>query len=74
VRENQLRGQIVAEIGQGAAYVLFFKIGSRQGGYHDYDLEIHVPRHAYERLNLAAKREWTVSLKKRAIHVIGGEH
>lgn len=74
LRENQLRGSIVAELAQGTTYALFFKIGeSAAGSLRDYDLEIHIPKHAYERLLLHSKKEWTVSLKKSAIHVIGKE-
>ncbi len=36
----------------------------------DYDLHIELPVYIYERLDLAHRRTWTVSLRKNAMHLI----
>ncbi|MFQ6058502.1 MAG: ABC transporter ATP-binding protein [Anaerolineae bacterium] len=69
VKHNLLRGHIVSHIPRGATYELFFKAHNLTSE-RDYDLEIQVPNHVYQRLGLAVGAEVTVSLKKSAIHVL----
>lgn len=69
VRENQLEGSIVQEISQGGSVTIFFKIAGLDNE-QDYDLQIEVPAHVYQKLNLSQEKEWTVSLKKSCIHVL----
>ncbi len=70
VKENKLSGNIVGEINRGPTSTLFFLIdGAGVKSYREYDLEIELPSHAYESLGLSRDRQWTVSLKKQAIHV-----
>jgi molybdate transport system ATP-binding protein len=67
VKENLLAGIIVDELPRGSIHTLFFRI---QDSPKDYDLEIEVPDHAYQRLGLYPGKEVTVSLKMSAIHII----
>ncbi len=67
VKENLLDGIIVDELPRGSVHTLYFRANNSP---KDYDLEIEVPNHAYERLGLAPGKEVTVSLKMSAIHVI----
>jgi len=69
IKENLLSGQIVDQIPRGATYTLFFKADGLRLE-RDYHLEIQIPRHAYQRLNLARGKRVTVSLKKSAIHLL----
>ena len=69
VKENQLEGRIVQEISHGGNFAIFFKIAGLDNG-KDYDLQIEVPAHVYQKLNLSREKEWTVSLKKSCIHVL----
>lgn len=69
VKENQLNGRVVREVNHGASVSLFFKIVGLANG-KDYDLQIDVPVHVYQRLDLTRQQEWTVSLKKSCIHVL----
>jgi hypothetical protein len=39
-------------------------------GRRDYDLEILLPHHAWQRLGLAVGQAAAVALKRRAIHVL----
>jgi molybdate transport system ATP-binding protein len=72
VRENQYPGQVVGEVAHGTNFTLHFKLdGDPLGLGRDYDLHIDVPAHVYHRLGLDSKKEWTVSLKKEAVHIIG---
>lgn len=67
VKENLLDGVMVDQLPRGYAHTLYFKL---EASPQDYDLEIEVPNHAYERLGLAPGKAITVSLKMSAIHVI----
>lgn len=72
IKENRLDGEIVGQIAQGNRYTLFFRLakpGSAE--VREYDLQIELPRHVYQRLELAQQKAWSISLKKSAIHVIG---
>jgi len=62
VAENIFSGRIVEIISKGATYLLFIK--------GEFDLEIEIPAHAFERLCLETGKSITFSLKKSAIHII----
>jgi molybdate transport system ATP-binding protein len=69
--ENAVRGRLVREVSDGASVTLFFCAeGMRLLPNQDYDLQIELPVYIYERLDLARQREWTVSLRKNAMHLI----
>ena len=72
VKENQLSGTIVQDIGKGGSYLLLFKADDLPGD-SDYHLQIEVPAHVFQKLNLSIQKRWTVSLKKTAIHVMDAE-
>lgn len=71
-RENILFGTIVREMSDGANATLYLRGSQRlvSDGSRDYDLQIELPVYIYERLDLAHKRAWTVSLRKNAVHLI----
>src|SRR5665811_514822 len=62
VAENIFLGKITEIVSKGATYLLFID--------GDFNLEIEMPAHAFERLCLEAGRIIKVSLKKSAIHII----
>lgn len=64
--ENAMKGKIMDEVPRGIMHTLFFQI---EGSGGEYDFEIHIPSHSYNKLQLAEKKDITVSLKKSAIHV-----
>jgi len=73
--ENALHGEIVQEMNDGMTVTLFFRAeGARlvADAAQDHDLQIELPVYIYERLDLARQRWWTVSLRKNAMHLIGG--
>ena len=72
LRDNELFGEIIREMSDGANTTLYFRGNTRMvtDGSQDYDLQIELPVYIYERLNLAHRRTWTVSLKKNAVHLI----
>jgi molybdate transport system ATP-binding protein len=70
--ENALRGTIVRETNDGMMATIFFRSDeNRLLADQVYDLQIELPVYIYERLDLAHRREWTVSLRRNAIHLIG---
>ncbi len=70
-RENLLRGRIVGEMNDGTMAVLTFRLdGARLTPERGYDLEIELPVYVYERLGLASQREWFVSIRRDAMHVL----
>jgi molybdate transport system ATP-binding protein len=70
-RENLLCGRIVGEMNDGSIVVLSFRLdGARLTPARAHDLEIELPVYIYERLGLASQREWYISIKRDAIHVI----
>lgn len=72
IKENRLSGDIVGQIAHGNRYTLFFRLASPGSAEMlDYDLQIELPRHVYQKLELAHQKAWSISLKKSAIHVIG---
>jgi len=69
--ENAMHGEIVREMSDGMTATLFFRASTaRLAATQDYDLQIELPVYIYERLDLARQRQWTVSLRKNAIHLI----
>lgn len=69
--ENALQGRLIHETSDGTNVTLYFRSEDmRLAPGQDYDLQIELPVYIYERLNLAVQREWTVSLRKNAIHLI----
>ena len=64
--ENTLNGKIVEEIPSGIMHTLFFRLDNSK---EEYDFEIHLPSHSYEKLGLAKNKDIKISLKKEAIHV-----
>jgi len=62
VAENIFSGKITEIVSKGATYLLFID--------GDFNVEIEMPAHAFERLCLEAGRTIKVSLKKSAIHII----
>ncbi len=62
VAENLFSGEITEIISKGATYLLFVD--------GDFNLEIEIPSHAFERLDLKQGKIIRVSLKKSAIHII----
>lgn len=62
VAENIFSGKITEIVSKGATYLLFID--------GDFNLEIEMPAHAFERLCLKAGRTIKVSLKKSSIHII----
>jgi molybdate transport system ATP-binding protein len=73
-RENLMQGRIVGEMNDGTMAVLSFRLdGLRLTPEREHDLEIELPVYVYERLNLATDREWHVSIKRDAMHVIAEE-
>jgi molybdate transport system ATP-binding protein len=69
--ENALHGEIIREMNDGMMATLFFRgLDARLVQEQDYDLQIELPVYVYERLDLAHRRIWTVSLRKNAIHLI----
>ncbi|MDD5616770.1 MAG: ABC transporter ATP-binding protein [Candidatus Methanoperedens sp.] len=62
VSSNLFSGKITEIISKGATYLLFID--------GDFDLEIEMPSHAFERLDIKLGQIIRVSLKKSAIHII----
>jgi hypothetical protein len=66
--ENVIEGWLIREIDRGVTHTLFFKADGLSA--RDYDLEILVPHHAWQRLGLAVGQSAVVSLKRSAMHVL----
>jgi molybdate transport system ATP-binding protein len=70
-RDNVLYGEIVREMSDGTNTTLYFRTNQRLvTDARDNDLQIELPVYIYERLDLAHRRTWTVSLRKNAVHLI----
>ncbi len=74
--EVQLTGHIVEEMDHGTHYTLFFclddpALSSAGEGEDVIDLEIELSSHAYRRLGVGDRKQWTVALKQSAVHVLG---
>lgn len=70
LRENVVAGRLVRQIDRGATHTLFFKANGLSE--RDYDLEILLPHHAWQRLELKVEQAVAVSLKRSAVHVLAG--
>ncbi len=69
--ENAFHGRLIRELSDGTDVTLYFRCnGMRLAPAQDYDLQIELPVYIYERLDLASQREWTVSLRRNAMHLI----
>ena len=62
-RTNVLRATIEREVASGAFHTLFLRAD-------ELSIEADVPAHPYEVMGVARSREWAVSLKRSAIHLI----
>jgi ABC-type Fe3+/spermidine/putrescine transport system ATPase subunit len=62
VAENLFSGKITEIISKGATYLLFID--------GDFNLEIEMPSHAFERLDIEQGKIIRVSLKKSAVHIL----
>jgi len=62
IASNIFSGKIIEIIPKGATYLLYID--------GDFDLEIEMPSHAFEKLGLEDGQTIRVSLKKSAIHII----
>ena len=69
--ENAFDVEIIREMSDGMTATLFFRAAdTRLLEGEDHDLQIELPVYIYERLDLAHRRKWTVSLRKNAMHLI----
>ncbi len=68
-RTNVLPGRIVRETRYGTYRTLYVRLDERilRG---EYDLEMDLPEHVYEVMRVADRRDWRVSLKRSALHLI----
>jgi molybdate transport system ATP-binding protein len=72
-RMNVLSGEIVAEVDQGTAWTLLFRVdGPGEPSQGTYDLEIEVPKLVYEMLDVGHDRRWDVSMHRGALQVLPG--
>ncbi len=72
VRENWYQAEVVGEVSHGTSFTLLLKLGGDPlDNGRDYDLQAEIPANVYNRLGIGARREWTICLKREAIHLIG---
>lgn len=72
VVENRYPAVIQGEVALGASYTLLVKLaGDPLGTGRPYDLHVDLPANVYHRLGVDRVRQWTISLKREAIHIIG---
>ena len=68
---NLMAGKLVGEPDEGAAWCLLFRLTVEGGLVHEaHDLEIEIPKLAYELLEVARVRQWHVSVHRGAIQVL----
>lgn len=69
VRENMVPGRLAAEVAGEAMSSLWLDVpaAAEFAGFH---LEIRIPNHAYQRLDLHVGQACTVSLKETALHLM----
>lgn len=70
LRDNELLGHIVDETASGLTHTLFFRLDGPRLRDGAYDLEIDLTAYVYERLDIVAERQWLISIKRSAIHVM----
>jgi molybdate transport system ATP-binding protein len=68
-RTNVLAGRIARETRYGTHRTLYIRLDEPVCG-GDHDLEMDLPEHAYEVMRVAERRDWRVSLKRTAIHLL----
>jgi molybdate transport system ATP-binding protein len=68
-RRNVLDARIVREVAQGAFHTLYLRLDPPllPG---DHDLELDLSDHPYEVMGVAGRRDWSISLKPSALHLI----
>lgn len=65
--DNIIEGTIVEEMARGTTYLLWVEVACPDGSH--IKLQIDLPRHVYNRLELASRRQQRLSLKKNNIHL-----
>lgn len=82
ISRNVLEAEITGRISRGMSYSVFVRIPSEKSNRADgaggesqnansfYDLELSVPAHAYERLNLSLRQTIRISFKESSLHVL----
>lgn len=65
--ENIIAGTIVAEMARGTTYLLQVEVKCPDGS--TFLLQIDLPRHVYNRLDLANRKQHQLSFKKNNIHI-----
>ncbi len=69
--ETRLAGRIVRELDHGIVHTLFFRLDDlRLTPERDYDLEIRLGGHTYRVLEVDRRKQWTVALKRPALHLM----
>ena len=69
IKENMVSGRIVAEVPGEAMRTLWLEAPGPQDSAA-FRLEIRIPNHAYQRLDLSVGQACTVSLKESALHLM----
>ena len=69
-RENNVTGRVISETARGSLYRLEFRVDNPKDRLNPTVLEIELPSHVYGVMRVAEDREWTVSLRRDALHVI----
>lgn len=69
IKENMVGGRIVAEVPGEAMRTLWLELPAVPG-LDGFRLEIRIPNHAYQRLDLCLGQACTVSLKESALHLL----
>ncbi len=69
-KDNVFKGILLdRRIEYSTSYTLFFKLFSPPVDQDDYDLEIHLSHHIYNKLNLAAEKEVYVTLPPESLSI-----
>ncbi len=71
VKENMVPGLLVAEVAGEAMRSLWLDVPAAPD-FAGFRLEIRIPNHAYQRLDLHVGQACTVSLKEAALHLMRG--
>ena len=69
IKENMVAGRIVAEVPGEAMRTLWLELTDIPG-LDGFRMEIRIPNHAYQRLELELGQACTVSLKESALHML----
>ena len=69
IKENMVAGRIVAEVPGEAMRTLWLELPDIPG-LDGFRMEIRIPNHAYQRLELELGQACTVSLKESALHML----